>query len=478
MSSRRSGSLRGEQTPRVKLMPRIDDLFHADQALKLAAGYGLVADEWQELVIEGWLGSRRSKWAAPRCGLSVPRQNGKNGALEIRELYGMVALGEKFLHTAHEVKTARKAFVRLMHFFGKEANDPDAKFPELNALVVEIRKTNGQEAIILSNGGSIEFIARSKGSGRGFTVDVLVLDEAQELSDDTLAALRPTISSAPLANPQIILTGTPPSPVMNGEVFTRYRDLGVKGKDARLCWLEWSCAFGVDVDDRRNWEQSNPALGYRLSIDVVSDEHADMDAETFARERLGVWDEASALAIFGAGRWQACCVPKLVEGAEAFGIAVSRDRKFACISGAGMAGDRLQVKPLRHGNGVGWIEDSLAELLDGHDLPVVIDKGGPAAYLIPILKEAGFNVIEAGLGDYADACARIYDEAQPGGTLAHDDNPVLNAAVSSAYWRDAGDRRVWGRKNADISPLESVTLAVLGATQSDGPPVVPMAAYA
>ena len=35
-------------------------------------------------------------------------------------------------------------------------------------------------------GGAIEFIARSRGSGRGFTVDDLVCDEAQELTDEQL----------------------------------------------------------------------------------------------------------------------------------------------------------------------------------------------------------------------------------------------------------------------------------------------------
>ena len=36
----------------------------------------------------------------------MARQNGKNGALEAVELYGMVVLGLKFLHTAHEVSHA------------------------------------------------------------------------------------------------------------------------------------------------------------------------------------------------------------------------------------------------------------------------------------------------------------------------------------------------------------------------------------
>jgi hypothetical protein len=35
----------------------------------------------------------------------------------------------------------------------------------------------------------VEFIARSKGSGRGFTVDVLVCDEAQDLADEELGGV-------------------------------------------------------------------------------------------------------------------------------------------------------------------------------------------------------------------------------------------------------------------------------------------------
>jgi hypothetical protein len=154
--------------PRVRLVPRGSGS-EADDACELASGYGLTPDDWQAMVLSGWLGLRRDGlWSAPRCGLAVPRQNGKNGILEVRELYGLVFRGEKFLHTAHEVKTARKAFLRLLHFF-----DNPRKFPELAELVKEVRRTNGQEAVVLDNGGSVEFIARSKGSGRGFTVDVL-----------------------------------------------------------------------------------------------------------------------------------------------------------------------------------------------------------------------------------------------------------------------------------------------------------------
>src|SRR5690606_22060142 len=197
----------------------------------------------QHLVITDWLGVKNGRWAASRVGLAVPRQNGKNAILEIVELYKMVELGRRILHTAHEVKTARKAFTRLLSFFENER-----KYPELASLVLTVRRTNGQEAILLKNGASIEFVARSKGSGRGFTVDDLVCDEAQELSEDVLAALLPTISAAPSGDPQVTMTGTPPAPSMDGEAWTRLRKSGHEGTP-RVAWAEWSLPGDVDLDD-------------------------------------------------------------------------------------------------------------------------------------------------------------------------------------------------------------------------------------
>ena len=148
-----------------------------------------------------WLRVRAGRWASLDCGLSCPRQNGKNAILEVYELFVTVGLGRRVLHTAHEVKTGRKHFRRLRYFFGERAADPGAEFQELNKLVREIRNVNGQEGIYLTNGGSIELVARSKSSGRGFTVDTLVCDEAQELTDDELQAINPSISAAPSGDP-------------------------------------------------------------------------------------------------------------------------------------------------------------------------------------------------------------------------------------------------------------------------------------
>lgn len=461
-----NGALIGAQTPRVRLVPRAKDNDFEDAAF-LAASYGLTPDEWQENVLEGWLGIRHDgKWAAPRCGLAVPRQNGKNGALEIRELYGMIVKGERFLHTAHEVKTARKAFLRLLSFF-----ENARKYPELAALVAPngIRKTNGQEAIVLANGGSVEFVARSKGSARGFSVDVIVMDEAQELGDEAFEALGYTTSASP--NYQHILTGTPPGPTANGEVFTRMREEGIDGKNRRLCWMEWGCdGDGVDLDDRANWAKANPALGIRLSLEFTADERGAFSDEGFARERLGMWDGEASLSVIRAKAWADLANPES-QAADpvAFAIDMDPNRLMASIGVAGIAGDRIHVEAIENRScerGSGWIVERVKALqTQWKPCAIVLDAASPAASLIPDLEAARVKLTITNARDMAQACGLFYDAATDG-SLVHIDSPLLNRAVAGARKRNIGAEGGWGwnrKDNAtDITPLVAVTLATYG----------------
>jgi hypothetical protein len=455
--------------PRVRRSPR-SAFNEVDDAVFLSAAYGLTPDDWQEDVLESWLGRRRDgRWAAATCGLAVARQNGKNGIIEIRELFGMIALGEKFLHTAHEVKTARKAFLRIASFF-----ENPRQYPELAALAKEIRKTNGQEAVVLTNGGSVEFIARSKGSGRGYTVDVIVCDEAQDMAAEELAALLPTISAAPLGNPQVIFTGTPPKPG-RGEVFAQVRADGQAGRDARLAWTDFGVADGPlpDIEDRALWYQTNPALGGRLNIAEVERELSLMRAnpDDFAAERLGWWgDPAHALgAAFGPGAWEDCGNDGLTPIADAIGLAVSIDRAWASIGAAGRSGDLVTIGVADRREGAGWLVPEAQRIQADRNCAVVIAGTGPAADLIPALEAAGVRLTIAKGNDAADACAGIFDAVREK-RLAHPKHPELDAAVAGAQRRKREDRWVWDRRNSahDISPLEAVTLALWAANNTTG----------
>lgn len=448
----------------------------------MSASYGLTLDGWQFLVLDGWLGETRfGRWAAGRCGVSVPRQNGKNGIIEVRELYGMVALGERFLHTAHEVKTARKAFKRLQWFFGERAGDPGAKFPELNALVKEVRNTNGQEAIVLRNGGSVEFIARSKGSGRGFTVDVLVLDEAQELTDEHMEALLPTTSSAPLQNPQVIFTGTPPPPGSSTGVFRRIRGEGVSGDGRRLCWHEWSIAEPItleQVTDSELWAETNPALGGRLLDEVVEQElPPTLSLEGFMRERLGFWRESGdgSSRLISQADWDAAAVDVVPDGVPSLGVAFSYDGLRMSVAGAIKhdAGVFVELVGQFSGpvaTGVGELADWLSERASR--VGEIAISGAAGSLLVDALAERGVSrkvvrVLTA--ADYFAACA-AFEAGVRDLSITHsavDGQAALENSVAVCDRKLRGNSGAWGWKSTspdgDETPVEAVSIAARAA---------------
>ncbi len=440
-----------------------DALALADASVRLAGRYGLVADPWQHELLRDWLATDKSgKLLATRCGVSVPRQNGKGAAIEIAVLAKML-MGRRVLHTAHEVKTARKAFIRLSAFFENER-----QFPELAGMVSSVRKTNGQEAITLTNGGSCEFIARSKGSGRGFTVDDLFMDEAQDLDEDAYAALLPTISAAPSGDPQQAMLGTPPTGKMSGDVFGRMRADALSGKSRRLAWSEWSVEGEFDIDDATLWATVNPALlAGRLGIETIRDERAAMDDETFARERLGMWAGETGRAVIDPTSW-ARAADMMSEPIDrlALAIDVTPDRTSGSVAVAGQRADeRWHIEMVDNRNGVGWLVERVAGIVTRQGIrAVVIDGASPAQSLVEPLEGKGVTVTTTTARQMVSACGEFYDAVMED-RLRHIDQPQLSASLGGARKRSLGDAWAWHRKNAtsDITPIVAATLALWGA---------------
>jgi phage terminase large subunit-like protein len=217
--------LLGSQVPRFRLVPPARSSAGQD-AVELAASAGLVLDPWQAGVLEGALGEREDgKWAASEVGLIVPRQNGKGGILEARELAGLFLFGERvLLHSAHEFKTSTEAFRRL--------RDLVVNTDDLMRQVAPrgIHTAHGDEGIELRSGQRIRFVARSTGSGRGFTGDCIVLDEAYNLRAADMSAMVPTLSARP--NTQIWYASSAPLPIVESDTLRRLCRRGREG--ARL----------------------------------------------------------------------------------------------------------------------------------------------------------------------------------------------------------------------------------------------------
>lgn len=469
--------MRGSQEPRIKVEPH-RAATDGDDAALLMSEYGCTLDDWQQTVVDCWLGRDESgKYNITSAGLALPRQNGKNVCIEAREFYGLVINGEKILHTAHQVKTSKKSFRRLAAMF------TDKRHPEITDIVKNIRYTNGEECIELDNGGTIEFSARSRQAARGFDgISVVVYDEAQELTDDQVEAVMATLSASSTGTRQIIYAGTPPYPNCPGEVFKRRRTICMSDPGKHDCWHEWSIdgksIDDINISDVNLWYMTNPALGIRLSEDFTAEEFRTMSPDGFARERLGWWAPAISHTVnyaIPAELWEACkSTQEKPDGKTAYGIKFSADGTEVALCGAVLSADGksrvslIERKPT--GYGIQWLADWLNKrytvascvVIDGRNgVDVLVEKiSSTWRYKGSVIRPTARDVI-ASVGGLVDA---VNEKSL---TWYHLQEDLRDSAISATKRPLAGG---WAFGGENSIPIEAAALALWGAKNSKRDP--------
>lgn len=447
--------LLGVQTPRLLVRPSGAVSSAAAEVIDLAASCGLILDDWQRLCLDVILSEDAGgRQAAMTAALIVPRQNGKGSVIEALEL-GWLFLFEVplILHSAHLFKTSQDAFKRLLVNI---RNNPD-----LMDEVAHISYAHGKEGVQLRSGAQINFIARSKGGGRGFSCDRLVLDEAYDLPDLELDAAMPTLSARP--DFQMLVTSS--APMSDSVTLRRIRARLLAGDGDAFAGLEWSVdPADYDPQSEAAVAQANPAYGIRITARAVANERATMSEAGFARERLGVPDEATSGAAFDLAAFSAAESDDAAPGARVvFGVDCSPDGVDAAIFACdGAVVEVVDVRP-----GIGWVAARLADLVRTHRGDAILDPAGPAGALVPHLAPAlGKRLRLAGARDKAQACG-AFDTALRDGTVKIRRSAVLRAAVeSSRRKRAASDAWVLRRAEGGVSiaPAWAAVLAHWGAT--------------
>ena len=107
---------KGRQTPTQSVVLPYSSTYGAE-AIDIYNSTGRTAQEWQELLLSDILAvNEEGLWVHTKFGYSVPRRNGKNEIVAIREMYGLKK-GERILHTAHRTTTTHSAWERLSNSF-------------------------------------------------------------------------------------------------------------------------------------------------------------------------------------------------------------------------------------------------------------------------------------------------------------------------------------------------------------------------
>lgn len=468
--------IKGSQEPRIKIEPERTETDGGDAAL-LMGEYGYKLDEWQQSILNCWLGKNNGIYSVTSAGLSLPRQNGKNVCLEAREFYGLIVNGERILHTAHQVRTSKKAFRRLAAMF------TDKNHPEIIDEVKHIRFTNGEECIELNNGGMIEFSARSRQAARGFDgISLVVYDEAQELTDDQVEAITATLSASSTGTRQIIYTGTPPYPGCPGEVFKRRRNVCLEEPGKHDAWHEWSVSADriseINTQDVSLWYMTNPALGIRLTEDFTFEEMRSMSPDGFARERLGWWLPALEREIdyaIPADIWDACkSEEQKPDGRTAYGVKFSADGSMVALCGACVGENEItrisliDYKPT--GYGLQWLADWLNErykvascvVIDGRNgVDVLIDK-------ISNTWRVKGSVIKPNTTNVIASVSLLMDALNEQTVTWYSGQDALReSAITATKRKIAGG---WGFGGDNSIPVEACALALWGLKTSKRDP--------
>lgn len=457
----------GSQTPTTALILPYKESYGLE-AIDLYNTTTRTAFEWQVRLLEDILAvNDDGLWTHSKFGYAVPRRNGKNEVVVIREMYGLLK-GEKILHTAHRTSTSTAAWDRLVKLLGEAGyHEKSAETPK----GYRSGKSKGQEFIEMPEelgSGKIWFRTRSTTGGLGEGFDLLVIDEAQEYTTDQESALKYTVSDSD--NPQTLFCGTPPTPVSSGTVFMKMRKNVLSGDTENTGWAEWSVEYKTDVHDVDAWYRTNPSLGLKLTERNIKDEIGD-DEIDFNVQRLGLWLQYNQKSAISRTEWQElkCESKPNITGNVFAGVKYSHDGASVSLGVAVKTTDGktfiegIDCQSVRNGNQ--WIIDFL---LNVKPQAIVIDGANGQKILQDELKQYKVKGIMLPTVKEIVVANSLFEQAIFGQTLCHMGQPSLEQVASNCERRNIGSNGGFGyrslKEGIDISLLDSVILAHLGCS--------------
>ena len=454
-----------------------------DIASELACSYYEEPMPWQRMALDVMLArGDDGKLIHNPYAMAVPRQNGKSWKVRARCFYGVTVLGERILYTCQNQDTADEMRVLFSAPFKDKENHPDI-FGKST-----VRETNGQGYVHYRDPargieGHIFFTTRGNMKSRGTSWDVIIYDEAQELTKGQQKASLMTISAGKRNDPQAIYIGTPEDENTHGDVFPAMRRR-VRAGTSNAAWAEWSLECRMSelpekVQDRGIWRRMNPGWDHIINHGAVEGEFDGMEPRDFAGDRLGWWmpDDADddVPTFIPRPTWADTAIPTM-KGFEderrAFGLKFSRFDDTWALAGCVVDKDGAAAFELVEIGGAGSNLHALAEQLAKRksSASCVLMDGLPGTTIVTDAMGTmpkGY-VLQASTADVANACGRLYDELDDG-TACHvscDGQAMLDSAAATVEKRNIGSSGGWGFDGPGYAVMEACALALFAARNS------------
>ncbi|MHA7145452.1 hypothetical protein ACX80U_12115 [Arthrobacter sp. TmT3-37] len=444
----------------------------------------------------------------------IARQNGKSTLSQVLALWFMIVWGWPLvMGTAQDLETAEEVW--------QGAVDMVEEDDELSKLLKRVRKVNGQKALELKTGQRYKVKAANRRAGRGFTGNLIMLDELREhqnweawgaITKTTMAQLEALILALSNAGDltSVVLQylrkmahlalgdpdGINEDSIPVGPTVLDVQDLEEDGEEFdeddledfeqdedTLGLFEWSAPPGCDKWDRAGWAQANPSVGWNPGFTQRTIAAAcRTDPEwVFRTEVLCQWADGALQGPFPPGSWDkgknkiettpdgATTVAEedRIIGPVKAGIHQSHDRSRTFIAFAGHRADgQAQVEIVTVRLGSDWVKDWLMDDKRRHRITAVTgqSKGSPVS---PLLEELDADptftipVEKWSGGDLTAGWAMVFDAVRDN-KVRHNPQPVLDVAAATAVVKifSGGASIPDDRASpADISPLMAFTAA-------------------
>lgn len=460
--------------PTLRIVPSDGVRSDAKLACEIGADYGYPVEPWQFDLIDDILRERpNGRFAAPVFGYSLPRRNGKSYVVIILTLYFMLVHNAEVIYSAHHSRSADEVWTKVRELFTET---------ELAAYVKgNISNREGREAIELNEGGSFRIFSRAvgKGAGRGSEADVLILDEALDLSDEALDALEPTVAGSKLSTGALTLyLGSPSEDDKSvGVHFRRLRTRALRGDNPRAAWVEWAAPEGADIHDPAIWRMCNPALATgRLPEDFFAGRALSSTRKGFLREHLGSWAGEARQTVVELEHWSALADPTASlprEAPKVWAVDAASDGSVATIvAAAELPSGKRYVEKVARLSGTSWVSQKVID--NCKTFPeierVLIDAKGPLAHLADEWRRAGVPVVVTDW-DYLANAAVSFVQSVDESSFKHQGDGELERSVRSATAKPLAGRYKFvpydsGDPDCDITGVTAMSLA-LYALKSD-----------
>ena len=391
-------------------------------AAVLSAALGEPFMPWQRQVADVALELDRDRpgaWRYQKVIVSVSRQSGKSTLMRaVRATKAIMQKDRLLLMTAQTGKDAKKQWNKLLTRSTAKGS------PLVNAL--EIRKSQGSEALTFRNGSVISPFAPTPKSIHGDTVHHVDVDEVwsfgRDDGDALVEAIDPTqITVFDRQSWWLSTKGTHLSALLN--------DLIEEGRAAVVdpttttAYFEWSCPDNVDYFAPETVASFHPAVGLTQALpDIMA--KAKGPRGTWFRAYLnrdqGGGSASTIVDLDDLAALSPSTLAPLPAGSElTLAYAVADDRSGACIWAAWLIDGQPHAQLVASGPGQSWLSTTLA-ILSRSLQPRIIAEGaaGFTRNTTKELTQAGITVERPTPAEYAEACTGFIGRVMDG-TVTH-----------------------------------------------------------